>query len=71
MSMSPELHVLEQDQSAFSGAACVPHLAQRKPFPGPVTDGFDTEESLPTLILFDALDARIHEEEAKKGSALS
>ncbi len=33
-------------------------------------DGFNAEECLPTLILFDALDARIHEEEAKKKDLL-
>ena len=33
-------------------------------------DGFPAEESLPTLVLFDALDARVHEDEAKKNDLL-
>ena len=33
-------------------------------------NGFAAEESLPTLVLFDALDARIHEEEDKKADLL-
>ena len=33
-------------------------------------DGFAAEDSLPTLVLFDALDARIHEEEDKQADLL-
>ncbi|MBR3502941.1 MAG: HD domain-containing protein [Clostridia bacterium] len=33
-------------------------------------DGFPKDKSLPTLVLFDALDARIHENEAKKNDLL-
>ena len=33
-------------------------------------DGFPEAESLPTLVLFDALDARVHEDEAKKKDLL-